>query len=70
MMEVKSGICQEECSQKIGNAFPTAWEIPSMYSSYAELAAALCITVLEDKRAIWLIKEKLTWSLNGFGYST
>ena len=55
MMEVK--IRQEECSQKIGNAFPTAWEIP-LCIVYAELAAALCITVLEDKRAIWLIKEK------------
>ena len=57
MMEVKIRICQEERSQKIGNAFPTAWEIP-LCIVYAELAAALCIAVLEDKRAIWLIKEK------------
>ena len=42
---------------KIGNAFPTAWEIPPVIV-VAELATALCITVLEDKRAIWLIKEK------------
>jgi hypothetical protein len=27
-MTAKSGISQEEFSPKIGNAFPTAWEIP------------------------------------------
>ena len=43
---------------KIGNAFPTAWEIP-LSIVVAELAAALCITVLEVKRAIGLIKENL-----------
>ena len=42
---------------KIGNAFPTAWEIPSIIV-VTELASALCIIVLEDKRAIWLIQEK------------
>ena len=59
-----------------GRMFPNNWEcIPYRLGNtpiivVAELAAALCITVLEDKRAIWLIKEKSTWSLNGFGYST
>ena len=54
---------------KIGNAFPTAWEI-SLCIVFAELAAALCITVLEHKRAYLAHTGESPWSLNGFGYST